>query len=156
MTDTQSCSEWGLHGIRCYHHIGELLPRLSILTGKTLRFISVALSLKSPSPDVIRHPVLCCSDFPHGQKTPRPYNRLKSFFIIPLFMENCTLFCLLFLEKKSKINTILKYIMGESWLSYLTLDFFVEICSIFTYFYANLSFLFLYPRSETFCGKHKK
>ena len=42
------------------------------------RFISVALSLKSPSPDVIRHPVLCCSDFPHGQKTPRPYNKLKS------------------------------------------------------------------------------
>ena len=29
------------------------------------RFISVALSLKSPLPDVIRHPVLCCSDFPH-------------------------------------------------------------------------------------------
>ena len=65
MADTQSCSEWGLHGIPRYRGIGELLPRLSILTGKTLRFISVALSLKSPSPDVIRHPVLCCSDFPH-------------------------------------------------------------------------------------------
>ena len=32
LTDTQSCSEWGLHGILCYHNIGELLPRLSILT----------------------------------------------------------------------------------------------------------------------------
>ena len=32
LTETQSCSEWGLHGIPCYHDIGELLPRLSILT----------------------------------------------------------------------------------------------------------------------------
>ena len=32
ITVTQSCSEWGLHGIPCYHDIGELLPRLSILT----------------------------------------------------------------------------------------------------------------------------
>ena len=79
VTITQSCSGWGLHGIPCYQDIGELLPRLSILTatGKSIRtiqnpkvkplrrFISVALSLKSPSPDVIRHPVLCSSDFPH-------------------------------------------------------------------------------------------
>ena len=81
LTEAQSCSGWGLHGIPCYHDIGELLPRLSILTangrlkkinaqGKTpsrlRRFISVALSRRSPSPDVIRHPVLCCSDFPHS------------------------------------------------------------------------------------------
>ena len=80
LTETQSCSEWGLHGILCYHNIGELLPRLSILTaGRRYpkaysrpkssylrRFISVALSRRSPSPDVIRHPVLCCSDFPHN------------------------------------------------------------------------------------------
>ena len=68
LTDTQSCSEWGLHGILRYRNIGELLPRLSILTAADeprRRFISVALSRKSPSPDVIRHPVLCCSDFPH-------------------------------------------------------------------------------------------
>ena len=94
LTDTQSCSEWGLHGILCYHNIGELLPRLSILTARGLpngqsrqkssrlrRFISVALSLKSPSPDVIRHPVLCCSDFPHGHTTPRPYNKLNLFLL---------------------------------------------------------------------------
>ncbi len=103
LTDTQSCSGWGLHGISCYHDIGELLPRLSILTEQALRFISVALSLKSPSPDVIRHPVLCCSDFPHGISAPRPYNRLKSFSIITLFIKKCTLFYLPFPKKRSKI-----------------------------------------------------
>ena len=36
MTNTQSCSKWGLHGIPCYQDIGELLPRLSILTKQTL------------------------------------------------------------------------------------------------------------------------
>ena len=35
---------------------GELLPRLSILTARTRRFISVALSLESPPPAVSRHP----------------------------------------------------------------------------------------------------
>ena len=45
---------------------GELLPRLSILTAaKPRRYISVALSLESPPPDVIRHPALWSSDFPH-------------------------------------------------------------------------------------------
>ena len=34
------------------------------------RFISVALSRRSPSPDVIRHPVLCSSDFPHDHLDP--------------------------------------------------------------------------------------
>ena len=43
----------------------------SSLQSKALRFISVALSLKSPSPDVIRHSVLRCSDFPHGFFKPR-------------------------------------------------------------------------------------
>ena len=32
MINTQSCSGWGLHGIPHYCGIGELLPRLSILT----------------------------------------------------------------------------------------------------------------------------
>ena len=44
---------------------GELLPRLSILTAQVRRYISVALSLESPPPDVIRHPALWSSDFPH-------------------------------------------------------------------------------------------
>ena len=99
LTEPQSCSGWGLHGTPCYHGIGELLPRLSILTILLWRFISVALSLKSPSPDVIRHPVLCCSDFPHGISAPRPYNKLKSLIIITYFLKKCTLFpC--FYEKK--------------------------------------------------------
>ena len=32
------------------------------------RFISVALSLRSPSAAVSRYPALCCSDFPHNQR----------------------------------------------------------------------------------------
>ena len=32
LTETQSCCEWGLHGTLCYQSVGELLPRLSILT----------------------------------------------------------------------------------------------------------------------------
>ncbi len=37
------------------------------LPSKTWRFISVALSLESPPPDVIWHPTLWSSDFPHIQ-----------------------------------------------------------------------------------------
>ena len=115
MTETQSCSEWGLHGILCYHNIGELLPRLSILTASgrhpkvysrpkpshKRRFISVALSRRSPSPDVIRHLVLCCSDFPHDEFcfAPRPYNKLESINIIPLFLKKITQFPCFFLKK---------------------------------------------------------
>ena len=40
----------------CLHTAGELLPRLFILTCKQAVFFSVALSLKSPSPGVTRHP----------------------------------------------------------------------------------------------------
>ena len=41
----------------CLHSAGELLPRLFILTPpKRAVFFSVALSLKSPSPGVTRHP----------------------------------------------------------------------------------------------------
>ena len=47
-------------------HTGELLPRLSILTCKSRRYLSVALALKSPSADVICYPALWSSDFPHG------------------------------------------------------------------------------------------
>ena len=32
LTNAQSCNGWGLHGITRYRAIGELLPRLSILT----------------------------------------------------------------------------------------------------------------------------
>ena len=38
------------------------------LPGKTWRYLSVALSLESPPPDVIRHPALRSPDFPHLHK----------------------------------------------------------------------------------------
>ena len=41
------------------------------------RFISVALALESPPPDVIRHPALRSPDFPHPRKTgPRTFATL--------------------------------------------------------------------------------
>lgn len=58
----------------CCQRCGALLPHLSNLTQHTIclkrrkcagRFISVALSLRSPSPCVTRHPALRSSDFPH-------------------------------------------------------------------------------------------
>ena len=44
---------------------GGLLPRLSTLTGKSRRYLSVALSLKSPSVGVTHNPALWSPDFPH-------------------------------------------------------------------------------------------
>ncbi len=60
----QSCSGRGLQGCSVAIAAGELLPRLSTLTGRSRRYISVALSLESPPPDVIRRPALWSSDFP--------------------------------------------------------------------------------------------
>ena len=55
-----SCTGWGLQRKPVTRNPGELLPRLSILTGPEIhpnrRFISVALSLESPPPAVSRHP----------------------------------------------------------------------------------------------------
>ncbi len=57
---SRCCSRWGLQSAPCHQGTGELLPRLSTLTAivrrRRRRFISVALSLKSPSPGVSRHP----------------------------------------------------------------------------------------------------
>ena len=55
------CIKWGLHSTRCCQQVGELLPRhfnLTISKKSMWRYISVALSLKSPSPAVNRHSVL--------------------------------------------------------------------------------------------------
>ena len=41
------------------------LPISSTLSVKHWRYISVALALESPPPDVIRHPALRSPDFPH-------------------------------------------------------------------------------------------
>ena len=49
----------------CYHPGGSLLHCPSNLTCICRRYISVALSLESPLPDVIRHPALWSPDFPH-------------------------------------------------------------------------------------------
>ena len=51
----------------CYHPGGSLLHCPSNLTCICRRYISVALSLESPLPDVIRHPALWSPDFPHLQ-----------------------------------------------------------------------------------------
>ena len=45
-----------------------------------LRSVSVALSLESPPPDVIRRPALWCPDFPHGKFTTQPYGQLKIYY----------------------------------------------------------------------------
>ena len=49
----------------CYQPRGSPLHCLSTLTSICWRFISVALSLESPPPDVIWHPALRSPDFPH-------------------------------------------------------------------------------------------
>ena len=54
----------GPHGLPC---AGELLPRLSTLTvKKSRRYLSVALSLRSPSAAVSRYPALWSPDFPQN------------------------------------------------------------------------------------------
>ena len=59
---------------------GELLPRLSILTGHARRFLSVALSLRSPSAAVSRYPALWGSDFPHKVAFARLLSLLTNYF----------------------------------------------------------------------------
>jgi len=54
------CSGWGFHGRPVSRSAGALLPHhfnLAVLCKHSLRrCVSVALSLRSPAPDVIRHP----------------------------------------------------------------------------------------------------
>ena len=51
--------------LSCYQQSGSLLHHHSTLTSQGWRYISVALSLESPPPDVIWHPALWSPDFPH-------------------------------------------------------------------------------------------
>ena len=70
----------GFAGPRSSPRAGELLPRLSTLTCKSRRYISVALSLRSPSAAVSRYPALRSSDFPHAAKScPRLPNPLSTY-----------------------------------------------------------------------------
>ena len=56
----------GFTGPFCLQNAGELLPRLSTLTCRNgRRYISVALSLRSPSAAVSSYPALWSPDFPH-------------------------------------------------------------------------------------------
>jgi len=58
---------------------GELLPHLSTLTTDVAVSFSMALSLRSPSPDVIWHPALWSSDFPRVQWTRNRLSYLLQF-----------------------------------------------------------------------------
>jgi hypothetical protein len=65
---TWSCTGWGLQCLRHCCGSGELLPHLFTLAPSPKGWggiFSVALSIASRRPDVIRHPALWCSDFPH-------------------------------------------------------------------------------------------
>lgn len=61
VTPIRSCSRWGLPCRSCYQLRGALLPHPFTLTceprPETGGLLSVALSLGSPPPDVIRHRV---------------------------------------------------------------------------------------------------
>ena len=119
LTDTQSCSGWGLHGILCYHNIGELLPRLSILTANRQhknvhsRYFYQAncgglFLLHCPG----GHPRLTLSGtLSYAARTflminmiPRPYNKLKFRKILYHFLLKKSLIFLLFFAKSSKIK----------------------------------------------------
>ena len=89
--DAQSCSGWGLHGIPRYRDIGELLPRLSILTRLSLAVYFCCTILEVASTWRYQAPcpmLLGLSSW--SKKTPRPYNKLKSFSIIALFSKKIT------------------------------------------------------------------
>ena len=59
MLSVRSCFEWGLHGpLLLPGERWSLTPPFHPYTGMPVRYISVALSLESPPPDVIWHPAL--------------------------------------------------------------------------------------------------
>ena len=60
----QSCTGWGLQGGQVAKPPVSSYLAFPSLPRHARRFISVALSLESPPPDVIRHLALWCSDFP--------------------------------------------------------------------------------------------
>ena len=71
----------GPHGLPC---AGELLPRLSTLTCRSRRYISVALSLRSPSAAVSRYPALRSPDFPHAcRNMPAIAQSAHQLYIVP-------------------------------------------------------------------------
>ena len=70
LRSVRSCFRWGLQG----QYI-TILPVSSYLAFSPLpywRLFSVALSLESPPPDVIRHPALWSPDFPQAKRPRLP------------------------------------------------------------------------------------
>ena len=98
----------GFTGPRSLLRAGELLPRLSILTWKNRRFISVALSLRSPSAAVSRYPAVWSSDFPQSFRfATAQFTRARIFYTKMCEMSNpfyCFLISLPSLPKSKKIN----------------------------------------------------
>ena len=98
-----------------YRAGGSLLHCLSTLTtGNRFaisreRFISVALALESPPPDVIRHPALRSPDFPH-----LPYGSRDHLFYL-IFLE----YHIIFYTGKQlpPINSLQIELLGTLWLS---------------------------------------
>lgn len=83
-----SCSGWGLQS----QLVSKLLVS-SYLTfpplPKKRRYISVALSLKSPLPVISRHSVLWCSDFPHFAMRLLGHLMLSNNIIIRWLKSQC-------------------------------------------------------------------
>lgn len=64
----RSCCGWGLPGGLVTAIPGGLLHHHFALTGQSRRYVSVALSLRSPSLGVTQHPALRSSDFPQARR----------------------------------------------------------------------------------------
>ena len=64
------------------------LPRGIPFPGSRGRYISVALALESPPPDVIRHPALRSPDFPHPPPSAWRDGRPRSFILLIFFHNN--------------------------------------------------------------------
>ena len=84
MLPYQSCTRWGLQsGQVAMPLVSSYLAFPPLRPLRDSRYISVALSLKSPSPGVTRHPALRCPDFPQTREAPatiwHPYNRCSVY-----------------------------------------------------------------------------
>ena len=89
----RSCSEWGLPGQSAHLTAGALYRTFS--PDRNRRYVSVALSLRSPSLGVTQHPALWSSDFPRvlpGGNVPAitRFSHVKLFtnIITELWTEN--------------------------------------------------------------------
>lgn len=111
----RSCFGWGLHGSFCYQQDGSLLHYLSTLTCRTgRRYISVALSLESPPPDVIRHPALRSPDFPHLTPFGSCQLRLHTLLVFQRFFILPYIFCFVYSQSLLYIKTTVSHKFSEN------------------------------------------